>query len=109
MITEIRPANNPIAWMIVSFSSKISIPTRTVAIKDTMDQMTPVMESWFFSKIAGNHVVALIKSTIMNKAKTVQPGFRANFLDRNSPQAKKIAEMHIHAHEGKNARDCIRR
>jgi hypothetical protein len=95
--------------MIVNFSSKISMPTRTVAIKDTMDQITPVMESWFFSKIAGIQVVALIKSTMMNKAKTVQPGFRANFLDRNSPQAKKIAEIHIHAHEGKNVRACMRR
>lgn len=76
------------------------MPIDTVAIKETIDQTTPVMESWFFSKIAGIHEAALIMSTKINVKNKIHPGFNANSLDKNSPKAKNIAEMLIQAQKG---------
>jgi hypothetical protein len=97
----------PIDWTRVTFSWKASMPIETVAMRETIDQMTPVAESWFFSKIAGIQAAALIISNAIKRINNVQPGLRANFLDTNSPIPKKIAEISIHAHAGRNKKIFI--
>ena len=99
-MTDKNPIPNPTDWISVNFSLNMSTPIKTVAIRDTIDQITPVIESWFFSKIAGIQAEALIISTKRNIRNNAHPGLIANFLDRNSPEAKKIAEMIIHIHAG---------
>ena len=86
---------------------KARIPIVTVAIRETIDQMTPVVESWLFSKIAGIQADALIISATRNIRNNTHPGLRANFFDKNSPKPKNIDEIMIQTQKGIIVKICI--
>jgi len=75
-----------------NFSLKIKIPIKIVANKPKTDHIVPTIESWFFSKIAGNQKDVPAMYAAKTQSAFIIFGSSANFFDQNSPIAKAIPE-----------------